>query len=673
MAKKLTNTEINAVVTGMIGQSVGWHDSKLARERADILDYYNSKKPKQQHAGSSSYVSTDVYDAVEMMKAQLLETFASGYDIFRFNPLGPQDVEEARIATDYTHYVVFQQNNGYRIFSDVIHDGLIARVGVCKTYWDSTEEKTEEEFQDQDYETVQGLMAIEDISDLTADQDPDSGLYSGKLTRVTKKGQVRIDVIPPEEFLISTDSVSLDAAPFKCHRILKTRSELIDMGYDPKVVKKLPTSSRSLVDFNAETYNRFDPVSTGMGTTGMQDASGKVAVFECYIQLDMDKSGQTKLYKVVKAGETILETEEVDRHPFRAFCPIPVPHSFWGNNYAARVVPLQNARTVLVRSILDHSAVTVNPRYTVLKGGLVNPRELLDNRLGGIVNITRPDAVAPLMQAQLNQYVFPTIQLLDADKEQTTGISQLSQGLNKDAISTQNSADLVDNLVNLSQTRQKIIARNFANDFLVPLLFDVYRLIIENEDQKKIIQIAGNWVEVDPTNWSERTDATVGLYLGYGEQEREAQKYIQMHMMLSQDPALGNLYDIKGRYRAVSDALKASRIMNVDDYLTPPEKAQPPQPDPVEQADIQHKTLMAQAAMIQAQAAQMKAEATAHINEMKTQLQAMQLQMTQFKTESDAKRKDFEVVNRVDIAHRELAAAEALPDADKKAIYSANS
>jgi hypothetical protein len=671
MAKKMTKTEVNSVLTGLIGQSVGWNDSKLARERADILDYYNGRKPQQQHKGSSSYVSTDVYDSVEAMKAQLLETFASGYDIMRFNPVGPEDVEASRIATDYTRYVIFQQNNGYDAFSQIIHDGLIARVGVVKVYWDAYERTIDEEFDGLTEQEAQGLVARDDVAEFKADLTPTG--YKGKLSRVMKDAQVRIDVIPPEEFLIETDAVSLEAARFAAHRVLKTRSELINMGFDPKTVKKLPTSTRTMVDFNAETYNRFYPVSTGMGTTGMQDAAGKVLCYESYVYLDMDKTGVTKLYKVFKAAEEILDIQEVDRRPFLPFVPLPVPHSFWGNNFAARVVPIQNARTVLMRSILDHSAVTNAPRYQVLKGGLVNPRELLDNRLGGIVNVTRPDAVTPLAQAPLNQFVFPTIEMLDKDREETTGISSLSQGLNKDAISSQNSQGLVDQMVSLSQTRQKIIARNFANNFLVPLFFEVYRLVIENEDRQKIIQLAGNWIEIDPKTWIERKDATVGFYLGYGEQDREANKYVEMGTLFNQDPVLRECFGLEQRYNAAKDYLKARGIMNVDDYLVPPQKVQPPEPDPLQVAEVQTKQALAQAAMLQAQAAKEKADVAQMLAQLKSQIDTLNAQMNAFKVQADTKRKDFETVNRVDIAHRELAAAEALPPEDKKAIYSANS
>ena len=246
-----------------------------------------------------------------------------------------------------------------------------------------------------------------------------------------------------------------------------------------------------------------------------------------------------------------MECEEVDRLPFVAFVPLPIPHAFHGNNFADKLVAIQNARTILTRSILDHAMVTNNPRYTVVKGGLTNPRELIDNRVGGIVNVTRPDAINPMAQASLNPFVFQTIQMLDEDKEDTSGVSRLSQGLNKDAISKQNSAAMVEQLATMSQQRQKIIARNFANNFLKPLFLKVYQICVENETEEKIVELAGNYVKITPAQWSDQRDVMVEFNLGYGEQETQIQKYLAFHQLFSSDPSLGQMY---GPQTEASDA-----------------------------------------------------------------------------------------------------------------------
>ena len=43
--------------------------------------------------------------------------------------------------------------------------------------------------------------------------------------------------IPPEEFLIQRTAKSIEDANFVAHKVLKTRSELIEMGYDKDIVE----------------------------------------------------------------------------------------------------------------------------------------------------------------------------------------------------------------------------------------------------------------------------------------------------------------------------------------------------------------------------------------------------------------------------------------------------
>ena len=305
------------------------------------------------------------------------------------------------------------------------------------------------------------------------------------------------------------------------------------------------------------------------------------------VMLDVEATGVAELYRIVKAGNVILEIEPTSYKPFVVFTPLPIPHAFFGNNFADKVIPIQNARTVLTRSILDHAMITNNPRYMVVKGGLSSPKELIDGRVGGIVNVTRPDAVVPMQQASLNPFVFQTLQLLNDDKEETTGVSALSKGLNKDAISQQNSSALVEQLATMSETRQKVIARNFANSFLKPLYQMIYKLVVENESEQKIVELAGQYVEVTPAQWGSKRDVTVELHLGYNEQAEEAQKFLALHQLMSQDPTLSTMYQPQNQYKLMSQVMENNGIKNVADFLTPPDQIEPPQPDPAEELALQ--------------------------------------------------------------------------------------
>ena len=102
-----TEEEMMPIVDPKVQRATSWVDTQLSSERARMQRYFDGQLPKRQHEGSSSYVSSDVYDGVESMKAQLLEVFAGGHDIVRFKPLNQNDVDVARIETAYISHLSF--------------------------------------------------------------------------------------------------------------------------------------------------------------------------------------------------------------------------------------------------------------------------------------------------------------------------------------------------------------------------------------------------------------------------------------------------------------------------------------------------------------------------------------------------------------------------------------
>ena len=586
--KKLSDSEIVTIVENNIKMSVGYYDSDLSRERQRVTNYFNASLPKPQHDGNSRYVSQTVFDAVSSMSAALLETFSAGNKICKFTPQGPEDVQMAEVCSAYTNYVLHRQNDFFSVASDVIHDGLTSRVGVAKIFWDTRSEDDLEEFENVTQDELDMLLASDEAIELVDSETDSLGMVSGTISRTRDTSQVVVESIPPEQFLIEPQAKSLDTVKFVAHRVPKTITELREL-YDDDLIDKIGDHEDIQLETDPEVLARTQDIGAdrGFNTTGYQDQVRTVLVYEAYIMLDCEGTGLAKLQRVVKAGNVLLEKEEVKRRPFIPFCPLPVPHTFYGGNFAEKLISTQNAKTVLTRSILDHTVITNNPRYLVTKGSLTNPKELSDNRNGGLINVTRPDGVVPMQQASMNPFVFQTIQLLDEDLENNSGVSKLSQGISKDAISKQNSAQLVEQLATMSQQRQKIIARCFANQFVKPLYFEAYRLCVENEDQEKIVELSGNYVGINPSTWDEKRDVMVELHLGYGEQEKEAQKLLGIHALFSQDPTIAPLYGMENKFRMLKSVLEQQGILNVEDYLTNPEQLPPPQPDPAAEMEMQ--------------------------------------------------------------------------------------
>lgn len=648
MAKKpriLTDEELLAKVQAKSHTSVTWFDSRLALERERVSRYLNGELPKRQSEGSSSYVSNDVYDSVEMQKAQLLEVFAGGEQIARFDPDQDMNADLCRIATEYATYIIFRSNEGFNIFDSVIYDGLTARAGVVKVYWEEKYDYSEETFEGLSYEDAHALAAQEDVDEFEGDIDQDTGTVSGKLTRKKDQSKVCIDPIAPEEFLIEPLARSIVAATYVGHRTPKTKAELMDMGYKRSIVMAIPSDDAMELNFSPEVLARN--AQTEAATTSDQPVQNEleyVVYYESYIRLQLDSSKGVRLYKVCHAGNTVLDKQEVDKAPFIAYVPLPIAHVFYGNNFAARVIHTQNANTVLFRGVLDHTAQTTNNRYKVVNGGLMNPRELIDNRLGGIVNVRRPDSVTPFEQNPLNPYIFQAMQILDTKNEKGTGISSLSQGLNKDAISTQNSQGLVDNMMKASGQRGKIMARHFAINFLVPLMLEVVRLGILYKDKREI-ELNGVPFPVDASTWTERTSCSVSEHLGYGEMDMAANELAQGYQMMAKDQGLGNMFGPKQRYSMLKDVAKLKRFNNFSSYLDP--NAPPPQPDPIKMAEVQAKTTTANAGMLTAQTKQQDANRLYALDQTKVAHDAAKIKVDALNQDRTNDRQDLDTAARI--------------------------
>lgn len=626
--KPLTDEDIAALVGARVRPCTGYADTTLSREREELQKYYDAREPAPLHRGNSKYVSQDVYDSVEMAKAILLETFTGNDRPVRFIPLGQDDVKPAQIATEYVNHVVFVENNGYEVFHDVIHDGLMNRNGIAQVLWKTDKEEVEERLNNVSMEEVS--LIFQALTQKGVDIEPkeivtnDDGSLDITYIRRVDASRVVIEAVPAEEFGMTPRAKSIASAPVVFRRQRITRSELLkDPDYDAAVVKELP---REGADWNAqdpEVQQRHYDTDDGFeDLDGPGEAEETVMVYTVFTRLDIEGAGTSKLYKIIYAGGKVLHKEPCRRKPFITYTPLRRPHSAWGSPFAKRVIATQNARTMLTRAIIDHALITTNPRHTVVRGSLVNPKELLENRLGGVVNVTRPDAILPLQNAPLNPFVLQTIGLLDDDKEKDTGVSRLSQGLNKDAISKQNSADLVQSMVTVSQQRTKIMARNMAYGFVSDLFLLVYQLALENQKREKIVQIAGEWVPIDPQDWRERNSVHVEFHLGFEEKNREFNDLVQIDQYFRQAPGLQPQYGPEQQWALISRALALKGIKDPATFLLPPDKVPPQQPDPMlmKKVELEERKVAADELRAQSEAQKVQLEQSRKMGE--TQLKA---------------------------------------------------
>ena len=569
-------------INSEVSDALGYYD-ELSRQREEAQKYYYGEPMGNEVEGRSHFVDSSVQDAVEWIKPSLMRVFASGDDFVKFEPVGPEDQASADQATDYVNYVVTKDNPGWEILYSWFHDALLLKNGIIKVWWEVYEEEKREEYKGISEVEFDSLLLEENTEILTQEQSGE--LFDLTLIRTTSTGRIKIANVPPEEFLIARDAKDIADSRFVCHRVRKTLSDLTEMYPDEDLdPKKMGAQGPDMGMFSSEyqTRHRYDASFFGSHDKGFEpeDALKEYWLYESYLKTDWDEDGIAELRRVCSVGNLILENEPVDDIPFISVTPIKIPHKFFGMSIADVTMPLQSIKSTLLRNLLDNMYNQNFGRFAVLEGQ-ANLDDLLTARPGGIVRVKSPNAVTPLATPALEPYTFQMLQYVDEIRENRTGVSKTSQGLNPDLLTSHTTATAVDTMMTASQTRIELVARNFAETGVKDLMLRIYNLLLENQDKPRMIRLRNNWVEVNPDGWSPQIDLTVSVALGNGNKQQQIGQLNNILQMATQAQNAGNpMISQENIYNISTSLLKAMGYQDTSGFITPPQEQQQPQPTP---------------------------------------------------------------------------------------------
>lgn len=562
-------------------------NSEVGDQRDKGHRYYYGEPMGNEVRGRSQHVSRDVFDAVEAVKAMMLETFSADRSICRFDPQSPDDVFTARMATAWTNYNFYRQNNGYKILADVIHDALVAKTGVVKRYWKKDYRYESEEFSQFSENEFAMMMSAPDVELMevveesieVVDEQTGTAYSQVALSGTTRRrfdvSKVCVETVEPEDFLINPRAKTVQDSDFCSHRMARTRGELLSEGFDPDVVAKLDEEDMLKED---GSIGRDSVDSFRHDRFGLDDSRDReyVTLYESYIKRHDPEINECVYYKCTHSRRVMLDIELVSEMPFRTFTPFPLPHRFYGMSLADQLCDLQKTMSSLKRGVVDHLMLTTTSRWVANLSLVKNPRDLLDNRVGAVVDVMSPNpesVVRPLPTPQLNGNVYTAIENFEQEKEQRSGSSRMSRGMDSTAISKQNSSDLINTFMNASNRRIMVMCRNFAENFLKPLMHDLYRLGVEYENETVMLQLDGSFQPVTPSALGDRTEMTVAVALTPEEQQAEAQKLLTLDTQFTSnpaDPTVGGLYGQQQRHALLSRAFELLNIKDGASFLQDP-------------------------------------------------------------------------------------------------------
>lgn len=649
----LDDATLASVLKQKVDRALGQFGDQLATDRKNALAYYKGEPFGDEMEGRSQMVSRDVAEAVDSVLPPLLAIFTAGDQIALWNPKQPDDEEKSKQATDYTNWIVMDQNNGFLIFHNWFKDALIYKVGVVQAQWDETEDITTEEYEgvsddelavlanDDEVEiveqTARTVLPALDGTMLRISGAPESvgqTVHDVTVKRVTTDGRVRIENVPPEEFLIERLAVSdtdtyTKRLPGIGRRRKLTVSELVEMGYDPERVKAAATSEEGMNEASPERTERFRDQSDLGDTVNPDDASKEVVYTEWYDSIDVDGDGYAERRKFCMVGDSefdILENEECDYgHPYASLCPFPMPHKFHGESMADKTSDIQRWKSTLVRQTNDNIYLTNSPRYVAIGG--VNIDDLLNTRIGAVIRAQPGATVTPVTLPFTAQHTFKMLEYADHVRGQRTGITEYSQGLDADALNK--TATGISMIQTAAQQRQELIARVFAETGVKRLFWLVLHLVTKHQNKPAMIRLRGEYVAMDPREWTNKMDLSVSVGIGTGNKQVQVAQLtnllnIDLQIVEYQGGIDGPLVTGQNVYHKLGKLVEAMGLKSPEAYYTDPTNAPPQQPKPDPEIEKQ-KALVA--------IKQQEAEANLRLDHAKA-MQEMQLERERAQHES---------------------------------------
>lgn len=586
---KMTDTELVSFLGRKINDSMNDQDGELSDTRTDNLNYYLGKPYGNERDGYSSYITREVLEAIEWAMPSIVRVFTAGDKVVSFDAVTRDDEKAADTETDVINHQLLKQNNGFETIYAWIKDALMYPNGYVKLWVDESEEVTTEKYQG--LSEVELTLLLEDDESEIVEQDSELvyfdgqeiELFSVKVKRTTTKPRLNFEATPPEQVLVdsSLHSQDMDDADFICHRLPRTYTWLANNGYSQDKLDNIGQGED--YSFDDETTSRlyFEDEDPDAGDE-QDDAMRQFWVHECYVKVDADGDGIAEGRRIIMIGDTIFENEEMDYQPFVSMSAILMSHKHTGLSLADLVKDIQLINSTLWRQLLDNTYRLNIRRKYVGEGALAEDGVTIDALLDTTAefipcrdpSMIREEVVQPIINDLL-----PVIMGISEQTQLRSGVAP-SVALDP-AVLQQATAGAVGMALDQASQRVEMITRVFAETGFKRVMRKAHRLNREYMDHELQLKLGDEWVDVNPSDWRDRTTVTVNVGLGFNDKAAKIQLLAQVLEYQKQALGLG-MATPENVYSTLTDMIEAAGLGDVSKYFADPAKAAPqePQPDP---------------------------------------------------------------------------------------------
>lgn len=603
-------------------QSADSYHGHLEELQDQAFRYYEAQPFGNEQPGRSQVVLPDVQETIDYMVPSILRLFVSGDRTVEIEATNEDDEQHADDATATINYNFMKGQQGFRILHDVANDGCMKKIGIFKAGVETRERVSRETLM---LPSLDMLGLIDGEIEGEPEQNED-GTFTVKV-KTERTETVFVDyAVPTNEFRFSSDARNEDEAHYISHVQPVTRSDLVEMGFDPGQVYELPAYE------GFEEIRRNESEIDNFVQDESSEALRKVLLHEEYARIDVDGDGIAERIKCYRVGNEILldaETgepsiETVDDQPFSVFCPFPRPHLLVGYSLADKVMDIQLSRSYVARQMNDGLANANLPRYVVEEDGAGDStyNDILTPIPGSPIRVKRAGAVQPISSSFRIGESLQAMEFWTGERESRTGITRMNQGLDADTLNKTATGTAL--MQAQGQQQEEYVARNFAE--AVSRLFLKKYNLMRNEGVVQRVKVDGQYKEIDPSQWPEDVNMVIRVGLGSGSKDKRIQNRMAIVPIVS-DAVVNKLSTPEHAFNLMDGLVRDMGIGQGDDFMTdpnaPPElgpDGQPIQQEP--EVDPEQEAMMAEQ---QAKQAEMQ---------MKQQETAARLQLDQEKAQS---------------------------------------
>lgn len=630
-----TEEQIQSIVRDAIKDAVDFVDAEISDERLKSSRYMDGEVDIGYEDGRSRVVSTKVRDVVRSVKPSIMRVFMSSSKPVEFLPKNQEDVPLSEQITSFVHHE-FDRLSGYKVLSDAIHDALVKKQGVIKTYYKTYPQAKIYTFSDLSDDELMLITSDDNVEILEQEtktsmkidefgMEIEAPYHSLKISKTEEKGELCLECVPPEEIFVNRECRSFSDAYVVAHRTEMRAGDVVAMGFDPEQVFSLDGYDNGSEASQAELHQRIGYTNSDEDENELDPSMKSVIITEAYMRIDAFGTGVPVLHKFICGGSNydILDYEPCDEIPFAKLEVDPEPHSFYGRSLAEIICDDQDASTAVLRGILDNVALTNSPRLGFIEGA-VNIDDLMTSEIGGLVRMRQPGTIQDLSVPFVAGQTLSALTYMDKLVEQKTGVTQ-NVALNPDALQSTTKA-AVTATVEAAAGQVEVMVRNLAEGFK-DLFGIMLRTIHKNVDEEQMVRLNGIYTTVDPRVWDTSRDIGINVGLGTGREDEKVkalQQALQLQMQVYANYGAQNgLVSLTNIRNTLSDILAVSGVRNSDRYFAPINAEIEAQMLELQQ---QRQAMMAQnqqdpnASYLQAE--QIKAQAKANTDMAKIQLEA---------------------------------------------------